>query len=68
MEEGSNSKPRVWFEVEKIIGVSTAGNSRSYKVQWAPAWVNRLAHGPTKFWIYQKVVQRGMMIHGLLYY
>ena len=33
-----DSRPRMCFEVEKVIGVSSDG---SYKVQWAPAWVSR---------------------------
>ena len=32
------SKPRICFEVEKVIGVSSDG---SYQVQWAPAWVSK---------------------------
>ena len=35
-------RPRVCFEVERVIGVSdeSEGNVRSYRVQWAPAWVS----------------------------
>ena len=35
---GFDSIPRVCFEVEKVIGVSSDG---SYLVQWAPSWVNK---------------------------
>ena len=31
-------KPRICFEVEKVLGVSSDGN---YQVQWAPAWVSK---------------------------
>ena len=34
------AKPRICFEVEKVIGISSEGNIRSYHVQWAPAWVS----------------------------
>ena len=36
----TNNKPRVSYEIEKIVGVSIDGNVRSYKVQWAPTWVS----------------------------
>jgi len=32
------NKPRIVFEVEKVMGVSSDG---SYQVQWAPAWVSK---------------------------
>ena len=35
-----DSKPRVCFEVEKIIGVSFDGNCQRYQVQWAPVWLS----------------------------
>jgi len=34
------SHPSVCFAIEKVIGVSTDGNIRSYQVQWAPVWVS----------------------------
>ena len=34
------NKPRVSYEIEKIVGVSIDGNIRSYKVQWAATWVS----------------------------
>ena len=33
-----DSKPRICFEVQKVIGVSSDG---AYQVQWAPAWVSK---------------------------
>ena len=30
--------PRLYFEVEKVIGMSHDG---SYRIQWAPAWVSK---------------------------
>ena len=40
MDVSLESKPRVCFEVEKVIGVSNAGNVRSYQVRYAPVWVS----------------------------
>jgi len=40
MDGSLESGPRVSFKVEKIIGVSSDGNLRTYQVQWAPAWVS----------------------------
>ena len=39
MEGPLCTKPRVCYEVEKIIGMSSEGNVRTYRVQWSPAWV-----------------------------
>ena len=33
-----DTKPRISFEVEKVLGVSSDG---TYRVQWAPAWVSK---------------------------
>jgi len=38
MEGAVDSKPRLFFEVEKVIDISSDGN---YQVQWAPAWVSK---------------------------
>ena len=40
MAQSLDAKPRVGWEVEKIIGMSTDGNICNYQVQWAPAWVS----------------------------
>ena len=40
VESPFDMKPRMCFEIEKVIGISSDGNVRSYQVQWAPAWVN----------------------------
>ena len=32
------TKPRLCFEVEKVLGISSDG---TYQVQWAPAWVSK---------------------------
>ena len=40
MESTHASSPHVRFEIEKVIGISSSGNVRSYQVQWAPAWVS----------------------------
>jgi len=40
MDGSLESGPRVSFKVEKIIGVSSDRNLRTYQVQWAPAWVS----------------------------
>ena len=40
MERVFDAKPRMCFEIERVIGVSSEGNVRSYQVQWAPAWVS----------------------------
>merc|ERR1712212_514834 len=37
-EVALQSRPRVCFEVEKVIGISSDG---TYQVQWAPAWVSK---------------------------
>ena len=33
-------RPRVCYEVEKVIGISSEGNVRTYHVQWSPSWVS----------------------------
>ena len=38
MEAARDGKSGVFFQVEKVIGVSSDGN---YQVQWAPAWVSK---------------------------
>ena len=32
--------PRVYYEVERVIGVSSEGSMKRYQVEWAPTWVS----------------------------
>jgi len=38
MEATLDQKPRVCFEIQRVIGISDDG---TYQVQWAPAWVSK---------------------------